>query len=157
AAKFGIESLMGESENLQLAQTLLVISGLTLALEFPAKSFPGIVSAYMRYDFIALVRVIKAIVDAVLIYVFLSRGHGLVAIATITLLTGVISTVAYVRFTSSLFKDLHLTRKFVDLSTLKDVFHFSKWVFIFDMSAMMRDKMDIWFIAFYQSNTVLTV
>jgi O-antigen/teichoic acid export membrane protein len=157
AAKFGIESLMGDSENISLAQTLLIISGITLALEFPVKSFPGILSAYMRYDFVALVRVIKSIVDAVLIYVFLSSGYGLVAMATITLITGIVSTAVYVRFTSSLFKELRFNKKLVEFSTLKDVFHFSKWVFIFDMNAMFRDKMDIWFIAFYQSSSVLTI
>jgi O-antigen/teichoic acid export membrane protein len=157
AAKFGVESLMGDSKNISLAQALLVISGLTLALEFPAKSFPGIVSAYMRYDFIALVRVIKSIADALLIYLFLSNGYGLVSIAIITLVTGVISTVIYVRFTSSLFKELCFSQSLVDFTTLKDVFHFSKWVFVFDMNAMFRDKMDVWFIAFYQSSGVLTI
>lgn len=157
AANTGVEALMGDSQNISLAQTLLILSGLTLALEFPAKSFPGIVSAYMRYDFIALVRMGKTILDAILIYWFLSRGYGVITLAAITLVTGLVSTAIYVRFTSSLFKELRFKRSLVDFTTLKDVFHFSKWVFMFDMNAMVRDKMDIWFIAFYQSSTVLTI
>lgn len=157
ASQLGVETLMGASENIELAQTLLIIAGLALALEFPAKSFPGIVSAYLRYDFIALVRTIKAIADALLIYAFLSNGYGLVALATITLVTGLISTAVYVRFTSRLFKELKFSKNLIDPATLKDVFHFSKWVFIFDMNTMIRNKMDIWFIAFFQSSAVLTV
>lgn len=157
AAKFGVESFMGDSEHASLAQVLLIISGLNLALEFPAKSFPGIVSAYMRYDFIAIVRIIRSIIDAVLIYLFLSNGYGLVAIALISLVSSIIGNIIYVRFTSSLFKDLSFRKSHVDIETLRDVFHFSKWVFIFDMNSMFRNKMDIWFIAFYQSNSVLTI
>lgn len=157
AAAFGVEALMGDSKNVSLAQTLLIISGLTLAIDFPAKSFPGIVSAYMRYDFVALVRTGKTIVDALLIYTFLSNGFGLVAMAVITMVTGILSTGIYIRFTNSLFEELTFKKTLVNLTTFKDIFHFSKWVFISDMSTLLRNKMDIWFIAFFQSNVALTV
>lgn len=157
AAQFGAEKLMASSDNLTLAKTILMITGLSFALEFPAKAFPGIISAYMRYDFIALVRLAKSVIDAVLIYYFISHGYGLVAMATITLITGLVSTAIYIKFTTSLFKELTLSRDAVDLSTLKDVFHFSKWVFVIDISAMLRDKMDIWFIAYYINSSALTV
>jgi len=148
---------MEGSENASLAKILLVISGITLAIEFPAKAFPGIVSAYMRFDVIALVRTGKAVADAVLIYIFLSSGFGLIAIAIIALVTGTISTIIYVRFTSSLFNELKFSKDLIDSRTLKDVFHFSKWVFLFDVNTMIRNKMDIWFIAFYQSSAILTI
>lgn len=156
-AKMGVDRLMEGSENAPLAKILLVIAGITLAIEFPAKSFPGIVSAYMRFDVIALVRTGKAIADAILIYVFLSAGFGLIAIAIITLITGTISTAIYVRFTSGLFTELRFRKELIDSRTLKDVFHFSKWVFLFDVNTMIRNKMDIWFIAFYQSSAILTI
>lgn len=157
AAHYGAEKLMDDKSDIDLVILLLMISGLSLALEFPAKAFPGIISAYMRYDFIALVRLGKSIVTAVLIYIFLSRGYGLVAMSVITLVTGLIGTVIYIRFTTSLFKSLEFKRSYVEWSTLKDVFHFSKWVFVMDMNTMLREKMDIWFIAFLQSSGVLTV
>lgn len=157
AAAFGVEALMESSKDISLAQTLLIISGLTLAIDFPAKSFPGIVSAYMRYDFVALVRTGKAIVDALLIYAFLSNGFGLVAMAVITMITGILSTGIYIRFTNGLFKELTFKKSLVSTETFKDIFHFSKWVFISDMSMLLRNKMDIWFIAFFQSNVALTI
>lgn len=157
AAKFGAEKLMDNHEHLTLAQTILIITGLAFALEFPAKAFPGIISAYMRYDFIALVQLLKSIIDALLIYYFIVNGYGLVAMALITFCTGLVSTAIYIRFTTSLFKELTFERSAIDLSTFKDVFHFSKWVFVTDMCALLRDKMDIWFIAFYISNSALTI
>lgn len=157
AAHYGAGKLMEDKSDLDLVKILLIISGLSLALEFPAKSFPGIISAYMRYDFIALVRLLKSIIDALLIYFFLSNGYGLIAMALVTLVTGLISTAIYIRFTTGLFKELKFSRSHIDLGTAKDVFHFSKWVFVLDVNTMLRNKMDIWFIAFFQSSGILTV
>lgn len=156
AAHYGAEKLMDSSDNLDIVKMILIITGLSLAIEFPAKAFPGILSAYMRYDFIALVKLGKSILDAVLIYTFLSSGYGLVAMALVTMVTGLISTAIYVKFTTGLFKELKFKKDAIDLATLKDVFHFSKWVFVLDINTMLRNKMDIWFIAFYQSSGVLT-
>jgi O-antigen/teichoic acid export membrane protein len=157
AAYVGADSLMKASSHLTLAQTVLIISGLSIALEFPAKAFPGIISAYLRFDFIATVRFSKSIADAVLIYLAISRGYGLIAMALITFATGIVSTLIYVRYSTSLFKELKFSRAFIDKSTFRSIFHFSKWVFVFDLSAMIRDKMDIWFIAFYLGNITLPV
>jgi O-antigen/teichoic acid export membrane protein len=157
AAHFGAAALMENAKNLTLAQTILIITGLSLAIEFPAKAFPGIISAYMRFDFVAQVRLSKSIIDALLIYYFISHGYGLVAMAMVAFVTGIISTGIYVNFSNKLFKELRYSRQSIDLSTFKDVFHFSKWVFVIDLAALLRDKMDIWFIAFYISNSALTV
>jgi O-antigen/teichoic acid export membrane protein len=157
AAYFGADSLMDKSNQLTLAQTVLIISGLSIALEFPAKAFPGIISAYMRFDVIATVRFTKSIIDAALIYLAVSNGYGLVAMALITFMTGILSTLIYVRYSTSLFKELTFSKAHIDKKTFKSIFHFSKWVFIFDLSAVIRDKMDIWLIAFYLGNITLPV
>lgn len=157
AAYFGAESLMQNSEQLTLAQTILVIVGFSIALEFPAKAFPGIISAYMRYDYIAKIRMLKSVVDALCIYLLVSNGYGLISMALITLVTGLISTILFIRFSLGLFKGMQFDQKLIDLSTIKEVFHFSKWVFITDFSTMLREKMDIWFVAFYLGNIALTV
>jgi O-antigen/teichoic acid export membrane protein len=156
AAHFGAGKLMEGSEHVELAQVLLMIMGLSLAIEFPAKSFPGIISAYLRYDVIAIAQLIKSVVDALLIYWLLSNGHGLVTMSLITFITGLLSTSFFVYYANSLFPQIKYSKSLIDINTFKDVFHFSKWAFICEVNNVIRDKMDIWFIAFYQSNAVLT-
>jgi len=156
-AALGVDRVMDNADQVSLVQILIIVSGLTLALEFPAKSFPGVISAYLRYDVIAVIRLSKTILDAMLIYIFLSRGYGLVSMAVITLCTGVVSTWLYVYYARGLFSPLKFSRSFVDKSTLTSIYNFSKWVFVVDVSNMLRGKMDIWFIAFFQSSAVLTV
>lgn len=157
AAGLGADALMEGSANLGIAQTILIISGLSIALEFPAKAFPGIISAYMRFDVIATVRFSKSIIDAIGIYLAVSNGYGLVAMASITLVTGIISTLIYVRYSTSLFKQLEFGTQYIDKPMFKSIFQFSKWVFVFDMSSTLRDKMDIWFISYYLGAAILPV
>lgn len=157
AAYFFTDKLMTDSEHITLAQTILIISGLSIALEFPAKAFPGIISAYLRFDVIATVRFSKSIIDAIFIYLAISHGYGLVAMASITFFTGILSTLIYVRYSTSLFKDLVFDKSLVDKTMFNSIFNFSKWVFVFDLNAMIRDKMDIWFIAFYLGNSALPI
>lgn len=157
AAYVGVGLLLQDAKNVDITQMILLISGLSIALEFPAKAFPGIISAYMRFDVIASVRFTKSIIDALLIYTLISNGYGLVAMATVTFITGIISTLIYVRFSTSLFKDLEFSSKYIDKKTFKSIFHFSKWVFLFDLTAMVRDKMDIWFISYFLGLSVLPV
>ena len=156
-SQYGAEKLIEDSDNISLVQTILLISGLALAIEFPAKSLPGIIAAYMRYDFIAKIGTAKIIIDALLIYFLLSNGYGIIAMAVVTFATGITSTLIYTWFTTKIFKDFELKAKHVDPVTAKSIFHFSKWVFIFDMSAMLHSKIDLWLIAFYLNNSILTI
>lgn len=154
---FGVQFFIDDIDMLPLTKILIIISGISFALEFPSKAFPGIISAYMRFDFIAQVRTIKIIVDALLIYLFLSNGFGIIALAVIVSITSLLSTLAFVFFSTRLFKDLYISYKLINLDVFKKIFHFSKWVFIFDLNAILRDKIDIWFVAFYLGANTLTV
>lgn len=156
-AFLGAESLLEDKSQVSLVQILLIVGGLQLALEFPAKAFPGVIGSYMRFDWIAKVRTAKTIVDALLIYIFISNGYGLITMAVIGFVTGCISTAIYVAIVNKLFSQLKYGRRYVDLMTLKGIYSFSKWVFLLDLSVMLRGKIDIWLIAFFQGNSILTV
>lgn len=156
-AFFGAENLLDNSDQVGLVQVLLIVGGLQLALEFPAKAFPGVIGSYMRFDWIAKIRTLKTISDAVLIYTFLSNGYGLIAMACIGFVTGCISTTAYVLIVKHLFRQLKYGLEYVDLPTFKGVYSFSKWVFVLDLCATLRGKMDLWLIAFFLGNEVITV
>ncbi|ARN74517.1 lipopolysaccharide biosynthesis protein [Oceanicoccus sagamiensis] len=155
-ALFGIESIMDNTEQVSLTQIVLIILGTSLALDFPSKAYPGIVNAYMRFDFVAKTRLCKSVIDAALIYYFLSNGHGIITMAIIMFVTGLISTSIFMWFTHQLFKELSYGKKYINKETLIDMSHFSKWVLIIDISNILRDKMDIWFIAYFLSNSILT-
>lgn len=157
AAFFGADYFMQSAEDIDLIQILLIISGVSLAFEFPAKAFPGVISAYMRFDTIAFVNLIKLIADACLIFWVIKAGYGLVAMSLIAFVTSIFSTLFYVYYCTRLFKQLQLSMNNFEPETAKELFHFSKWVFVNDLNALLKAKMDIWFIAYFASLSAVAV
>ncbi|MCH2159027.1 MAG: hypothetical protein MK096_09665 [Oleiphilaceae bacterium] len=128
-------------------QIAFFILALSLALEFPAKAFPGIINAYLRFDRVAQVRTAFSIINAIAIYLFVSEGYGIVAIAIIGLTTNSLSTLIYALFAKSLFKQLLFSRELINKEDFVEIYHFSKWVFIIDTAYLLKDKIGIWAIA----------
>lgn len=152
-----VEKLVDDPADLKLVQVLVLITGLALAFEFPSKAFPGIINAYMRYDTTAIVSLLKTILDAIFIYFFIKNGYGLVAMALIAFMTSVLSTAFYIYYCHKLFSDLEYRKSNVDFETTKEIFHFSKWVFVIDANRLLKEKMDVWLIAFYGSAALVTI
>lgn len=156
-AQWGVDHFVQNSNDVQLVQILLIISGISLAFEFPAKAFPGVISAYMRFDTIAIVGLIKTVADALLIYAAIKAGYGLVAMSLVVFCTSILSTLFYVYYCTCLFSELNVSLNYFEKDTAKELFHFSKWVFINDLNALLKGKMDIWFIAYFTTLSTVTI
>ncbi len=156
-ASAAVQRLVENPEDLKLVQVLVFITGMALAFEFPSKAFPGIINAYMRYDTTAIVALVKTVVDALCIYLFIKNGYGLIAMALISFTTGILSTAYYAYYCNRLFNHLQYSRANIDLETTKEIFHFSKWVFVIDANRLLKEKMDVWLIAFYGSAALVTI
>jgi O-antigen/teichoic acid export membrane protein len=157
AAKFGVDYFIENKNDVDLVQILLIISGISLAFEFPAKAFPGVISAYMRFDTIAIIGLIKTITDAILIYLVITLGYGLVAMSLVVFATSMLSTLLYVYYCNQLFKELKFSIAFLEKNTMRELFHFSKWVFVNDLNSLLKGKMDIWFIAYFTTLSTVTI
>ncbi len=156
AAQFGAGYFIENKSDVDLVQILLIISGISLAFEFPAKAFPGVISAYMRFDTIAIVGLIKTITDAILIYLVITLGYGLVAMSLAVFATSMLSTLFYVYYCNQLFKELKFSITYLEKNTARELFHFSKWVFVNDLNSLLKGKMDIWFIAYFTTLSMVT-
>lgn len=157
AAYVGAEHFVESKDDIELIQILLIISGISLAFEFPSKAFPGVISAYMRFDTIAVVNLIKIIIDSCLIYAAIKAGYGLVAMSLIVFATSIISTLFYVYYCMKLFSHMQLSVDNFKPETAKELFHFSKWVFVNDLNSLLKAKMDIWFIAYFATLSAVAI
>jgi O-antigen/teichoic acid export membrane protein len=156
-AGFLADYFVKDPQDLKLVQILIIITGIALAFEFPSKAFPGILNAYMRYDTTALVSICKTMFDVGLVVLLLNNGFSLIAMAAVYFLTSILSTIFYIYYCNNLFKQIEYSRANINLETTKEMFHFSKWVFLMDASQLLKDKMDIWLIAFYGSASLVTI
>lgn len=156
AVFFIAPEIVNDPEDLKTAQAILLISGLSLSLEFPSKAFPGIISAYLRHDTIALVKMLGTIVSALMIYFFISDGYGVITLAVISLATNIVTTLFFIYYSYNLFSALDIGKKHISKNDMLEIFHFSKWTFIIDVSNLLKNKMDVWLIAFFLSSAAIT-
>jgi O-antigen/teichoic acid export membrane protein len=156
AVFFIAPEIVKNPEDLQTAQAILLISGLSLSLEFPSKAFPGVISAYLRFDTIALVRTLGSILSAIAIFLFVSNGSGVITLAIISFVTNIITTAFFIYYSYNLFSSLDIAKKHISKKDMIEIFHFSKWTFIVDVTNLLKNKMDIWMIASFLSNVGIT-
>lgn len=153
---FFAEYFVDEQTNLTLIQALILITGITLALEFPFKAFAGIAVSYLRYDLLSISRIsVKILSTAVTVYL-VYNGHGLLAIAFISLAASQLGNWLYYAISKYLFKQINISPKHIDKELFKDILHFSKWTFLIDFSRIMKSRMDLFVIAAYLSTSILT-
>ncbi|MFT5294393.1 MAG: O-antigen/teichoic acid export membrane protein [Colwellia sp.] len=155
-AVFWAPILIENPENLRTAQTIIIIAGLSISLEFPSKAFPGVIDAYMRFDTLALVRIVASIINAIAIYIFVSNGYGVVSIAVISFVLNLVTTSFFIHFCFRLLPSMKITFKDASKKDLKEIYHFSKWNVIIDATHLLKSKMDLWLVAAFVSAGALT-
>jgi O-antigen/teichoic acid export membrane protein len=156
AAIFIVPQLLTEVEEIRTAQAIILIAGLSISLEFPSKAFPGIISAYLRYDTIALVRTLGTILNAISVYFFISNGYGVISLALISLVVNLFTTAFFVYYSYNLLSSLELKRSHISKKDMLELFNFSKWTFIVDITNLAKKKMDLWLIAAFISGSAIT-
>jgi O-antigen/teichoic acid export membrane protein len=155
-AVFIAPNIIENVDNLRTTQAILLIVGVSISLEFPSKAFPGIIHAYMRFDTLALVRIIALILNAIATYTFISKGYGIISLAFISLISNLATTSFYIYYCFNLLPTLKIHKRYISSKDLKEIYHFSKWTFITDITNLMKGKMDIWLIAAFISGGAIT-
>lgn len=143
-------------QNLYTIQLVIVISGLSLALEFPYKSFAGIVNSYMRYDLLTYSRLATMLLSAGLIVYYLSDGHGIITVAVITFVTAQIANLLFYLIARHLYKGMQISRRFVNRPTAKKLYDYSFWAFVITLANMLRGRIDVFIIGSILSAAAVT-
>jgi O-antigen/teichoic acid export membrane protein len=127
---FFFDSLHVSPRFYSAAKTALVITGLNMSCVLPLGVFSSLLVALERYDILSAVTIAGEVIRATLIVIFLRLGHGLPAIAGIAFVVsfGVYSAMAF--FAMRLYPTVRLDRKFIDPHTLKELFGFGIYRFI---------------------------
>lgn len=88
--------------DVRIFRTVIIIIGVDTAISFPVRGFFGFLYAHIRYDIVYMMGSLKLILRTALIVLFLGRGHGIIALAVITIAVDLLQyafTIAYVRRT----------------------------------------------------------
>lgn len=133
---------MGE-ERTSLARWIVFLYGLFLATGFPVRVFRSLLKSHLRYDLLVLASSIQIILGNVLIYYFLTKGHGLLTLAIINVSVGFLEY-AIVLFSAWKSSNLGvgISRSLVNPERRREIIRYSSVSFVNSLGKSMRSRVD---------------
>jgi len=131
------------------ARIAVLLTSVAFATSFPGSLFNGCVAALSRYDLLNIRNVGPNVLRALLLWFFLYRGHGLLAVAAISAATFVLSYVLDLFFASRHLPDFKIGPEFLDAATLRTLLNFSFYAFVLTISwrlLFMTDNIVVGFV-----------
>ena len=125
-----------------VVRACVLIVGSLVAVGFPVRIFQGVLKAWLRYDLIALAGLAKLFTANILIWIFLRAGYGIVCLAVITALAGVLEYLLTICFARRAFPALRLGRRFCRASTRGSLLSYSWRSFVLAVTQQIRFKLD---------------
>lgn len=130
----------------EIAQLVLLIAGLNVAVSLVSGVFGGIVAGLQRFDLSNLIEILSTTCRAAAIVVALDSGKGLLGLALIQLSFSLGNLCAYVVVSRRLYPELRARPADCDRPHLKLIFSFSTYAFLLQISS---------FLIFYTDSVVI--
>jgi O-antigen/teichoic acid export membrane protein len=143
AAAAAVPWVVSDPDSVAPIRLALIIAAVDVALFFPGGLFNGIMAAQVRYDLAAMLDSTKVAVRTGLILWFVGQGHGLVALAAITLATNTAERAARVAIAWRLFPRLELSLRLFDRARVGDYLRYGLASFVAEISQKVRFQLDV--------------
>jgi O-antigen/teichoic acid export membrane protein len=153
---FFVDRIVGNHAEVGLAATVIMILGVSLAIELPFNSFSGIVGAYVRYELLSLTRFVVLVINTVLTIYFVGHGYGILALAFIQLVSCILFNIFFYCISKYCFKELKLGRRWFDRSVIGELTHISAWSFLSNVSYLLKFKLNAIVVAILMTPTAVT-
>ena len=125
-----------------LFRKVILITGLGFAVGFPGRAFLGGLSAHLRWDLISITNQSALLLRTGLIVAVIKAGGGLVALATVSVVTDVLVFLSFYIALRRIQQHFKLSFALASISTLKGLLPYSLFTFIIKMNDQLRLYID---------------
>ena len=139
-----------------IISTLIVVSAIDMAMVVISGALIGAISGLQRYDVLNIIRILIALLKAILFYVLLTNGYGLVGMASAALATNVLGAIIMYVFIRRKHKEMSFGFQHANLATSKKIIAFSKFTFITMVAGQIIYYSDAFVIGFFMSAAAIT-
>ncbi len=112
------------------AAALVLLTGLNLAVTFPASVFIGVLRGFQRYDIDASVSTLALIARSILIVILLRSGYGIIALAIATFVFDIARLGYLWKRAYDVNPGLRVARQFFDKDEIRRLFAYSSHFFL---------------------------
>jgi O-antigen/teichoic acid export membrane protein len=121
-----------------VARVAMLLVGFGFALHTFLGVFDATLWASQRFDTLNMIDIPVSVARTALMYVFVSSGYGLVALAMVTLITIAVAGITKAVFCFRINQDLEIGLSHVRRSFMRALFDFGKWNFVVMVGVRIR-------------------
>ena len=145
-----------QPDEVRLFRAIAIILGLNAAVEFPIRVFRGVLVSQLRYDVMSLIQYLTLILRTVSVIIVLLLGYKVLAMALVTVLSGIPAKIYTVYFAKKNLPSLQLKKKFWVKNTAGKLFSYSSYVFAAQIADILRFHVDFIVITFFMGLSAVT-
>jgi O-antigen/teichoic acid export membrane protein len=139
------------------AQVLLAIIGVRVAIGFPMTVFGAVTNARQGFVMNNGVAIVIVVMNAVLTYVVLEQGYGLLTLVAATTLVNVLGYVGYAWTAWRVFPELRLRAVYFSRSCWREVTTFSIYIFVIQIAGQVSFNVDNVVVGAFFGTAAVTV
>jgi O-antigen/teichoic acid export membrane protein len=139
------------------AAAVVLITGLNLALAFPAGVFVGVVRGYQRYDIDSTVTTAYILVRAAVTVILILKGYGILALASVTLVFDLLRLGYLIRAAYKLNPNIEIKRQYYDKTQMRTLFGYSFFAFMMLVGKKLIFYTDAIVIGIFMPLTAVTL
>jgi O-antigen/teichoic acid export membrane protein len=128
-------------------RVIIIMIGVTVALELPVSAFLGFLQAHILFDVINAIDIGKLVVRTGLILWLLGKGHGIIALAIVSLGMEVAAMGIEVVYARIRFPELPVGLRWFRREKVKPLFSYSIYSFIVKVAEAFQFQMDAFVIS----------
>ncbi len=155
-ATYGVTFFLSGESDTYLFQKAVLILGVGIAIGMPVRTFNGILIAYLRHDLIAFLNMGRAISVNVLIYFFLNNGHGIIAIALVTLFVSLIEYSFCIKCAVNIAQIQSITLKLFNKNCARELFMYAGKTMIAQLADILRGRIAPFIIGAFLNLSMIT-
>lgn len=140
----------------QVVYLLIIIVSFDISIFIVRGLFKGAFGGYQRYAVINIVQIISALYKAVMFYVFLSDGHGLLSMGIISISANLLTLLLFYLWLKKSYPMVSLSFKLFERSQVSRILHYSKFTFLAMFSNQIIYYSDAFVIGYFLSAAAVT-
>ncbi len=148
--------LIENSADIKIFRIVILLVGMSMSISFPIRAFIGFLYAHVRHDATMIIEISKIILRTALILYFLLRGHGIIALAAVTLFSDSMSYLAILVFTRKRYAYIRFDLRLFSKGMFKQLINYSIFSFISNIANQLRFHIDSFVITAYLGLSMVT-
>jgi O-antigen/teichoic acid export membrane protein len=148
--------LVGDPAEAALLRRLIVILGLAAAVGFPSKVYSGMLAAAIRFDTLAVISIARTVLGSGGVYLCLSSGRGITAVALVTAGVSVLQYAATYAACRSRHPRLRISLSRFDRAKIGSMTGYGSKTLVCQVGDILRFRLDSMLIAGFLNAGLVT-